>query len=89
MVIRRLLMVEPGDLPGGRVSLYICPECGDIGCGAITVRIERRGLEIIWSDFGYENNYENNVELESFCSIGPFHFDLNTYESKLRALLSA
>jgi hypothetical protein len=56
--IRRLLTLEPGDLPNGRVSLYVCPECGDLGCGAISVQIDVTGDKITWSDFGYENNYD-------------------------------
>ena len=39
--IRRLLLADRGDASDNRVSLFICPECGDLGCGAITVRIER------------------------------------------------
>jgi len=46
---RRLLREEPPDVDG-RVALYICPEDGDLLCGAITARIERDGEDIIWSD---------------------------------------
>jgi hypothetical protein len=38
--IRRLLALDTGDLPNGRVSLYVCPECGDLGCGVISVQID-------------------------------------------------
>jgi hypothetical protein len=37
----RLLLLRPADFPGERRSLFICPECGDIGCGAISVLIHR------------------------------------------------
>lgn len=40
--IERLLGHAPGDLPDGRVSLYVCPECGDLGCGAITAVVRPR-----------------------------------------------
>lgn len=42
------------DLEGGRVMLFVCPECGDIGCGAITVRIVFDSDLVMWSDFAYE-----------------------------------
>lgn len=39
--VRRLLLREPGDFPDGRTSLYVCAECGDIACGAVSVRITK------------------------------------------------
>lgn len=58
-------------LDSGRVMFYVCPECGDISCGAITglVSENERG-QIEWSDFGYENDYQGVVEKYaniSFC----------------------
>src|SRR4051794_16235939 len=38
-VVGRLAGDVPGDAPGGRVCVYICPECGDLGCGAVTVSV--------------------------------------------------
>ena len=46
------------DSESGRVLLYICPECGDIGCGAYSVRIEKTDAGYTWGDFAYENGYE-------------------------------
>jgi hypothetical protein len=54
--IRRLLLADGGDASENRVSLFVCPECGDLGCGAITVRIERDDTGIVWRNIGYENN---------------------------------
>ncbi len=56
--IRQLRSDEPASLPSGRVLLFVCPECGDIGCGAIAVRISRHGDHIVWNDFAHENGYE-------------------------------
>ena len=86
--VLRLLKELAGDLPSDRVSLYICPECGDIGCGAITAKISVAPGEIVWSEFGYENSYEDSVLTEPFVALGPFAFDRHEYESKLRALIS-
>src|SRR5215470_15806861 len=54
----RLLLLEKAILPADRRSLFICSECGDIGCGAITALVVREGPSIVWRDFGYENDYE-------------------------------
>ena len=81
---RRLLLEEPADLPDNRRTLYICPECGDIGCGVVSLVIERVDKKIIWRDFGYENNYEGVVRVEGFEEIGPFAFDPDEYEKVIR-----
>jgi hypothetical protein len=81
--IRRLLTLESGDVSDGRVSLYVCPECGDLGCGVISVQIDVADNQITWRDFGYENNYEKHVERDSYSSVGPFHFDRSVYEAIL------
>src|SRR5215475_6283343 len=38
--VDRLVRRSPPDLPGQRVSLYVCPECGDLGCGAVSIQVE-------------------------------------------------
>jgi hypothetical protein len=40
------------------MAIYICPECGDIGCGAYCCKIEKINGMYIWKDFSYENNFE-------------------------------
>jgi hypothetical protein len=64
-----------------RVGIYICPECGDIGCGRFSMMVERRDDEVIWSEFGYENGYE---DLRIFEDVGPFRFESSHYETSLR-----
>jgi hypothetical protein len=54
--VRRLLLLDPGDLSSGRFSLYVCAECGDLGCGGLTANIVAEDDHIIWRDFGIENN---------------------------------
>jgi hypothetical protein len=82
----RLLLTENANLPADRRSLFICSECGDIGCGAITALVVRDGHSIVWKTFGYENNYEENILLDDYKQLGPFTFDLQHYE---RTLLKA
>jgi len=48
-----------------RVALFVCPECGDFACGAVTVLVSRSDLGIKWSDFEYENEYHAMPGLSS------------------------
>jgi hypothetical protein len=71
---------KSADLENGRVMLYVCPECGDIGCGAITVNISKSDEGYAWAEFGYENNYDPQMkDLDSYRAIGPFQFEADEY----------
>jgi hypothetical protein len=70
-------LMDP-ELETGRTCLYVCPECGDIGCGAITARLEINEKNVMWKDFGYENNY-SEPDLTEYQEIGPFVFDKTEY----------
>jgi hypothetical protein len=86
--LRRLLGEEEPDLPSGRISLYVCPECGDLGCGAVTAHVELGPETVTWAAFGMERGYDaDNVELAQFADVGPLHFDRTAYETLLRAQL--
>ena len=75
----RLLMEEAPDSPTGRVILYVCAECGDIGCGAYTVRVSRREEFWTWSDFAWENGYEEPELLE----LPAFEFGDSNYRAEI------
>ena len=70
-------IAEP-DLESGRSIIYGCPQCGDIGCGAITAQIVDIGDKIIWRDFGYENSYEE-INFDTFRTLTPFEFSKKQY----------
>jgi hypothetical protein len=76
----RLLLTCDADLPNNRRSLFVCAECGDLGCGTVSVLVTRVADLLIWSDFGYENTYEEQVSHEPYENIGPFQFDRKDYE---------
>ena len=77
--IDRLLRKNPPDMPHARTTLYICPECGDLECGAVTLLVQREAGSIIWKDFGIQNNYDDAVHAEGFHNIGPFTFEGRQY----------
>ena len=82
--IRQLQRDEPSTLPSGRVLLFVCPECGDIGCGAIAVRITRSGSDVIWSDFARENGYEEPLPID--CD--PIRFNARDYWNALEGCVA-
>ena len=84
-VINRLLLKEESELTDNRYPLYVCAECGDLGCGVITAVIEREGDKIIWKDFGYQNNYEKEIHSVGFS--GMFVFDELQYQTALEKAL--
>jgi hypothetical protein len=74
------LTKQSADLESGRIMLYVCPECGDIGCGAITVTITKFEDSYTWTDFRYENDYDPQMmDLDSYRAIGPFRFRVDEY----------
>jgi hypothetical protein len=63
----------------GRVSLYVCPECGNLRCGAVTLQVLGTQGGVVWTDFGIQNNYEDIIHRTGFEAIGPFEFDGSMY----------
>jgi hypothetical protein len=64
--------------------LFVCAECGDLGCGALTVQIAVTDGGIVWRDFAHENDYDPDMtERERFRAVGPFVFDAAQYAEAL------
>lgn len=70
-------------LQPGRFPLYVCSECADLGCGALTVAIERTarpdGEAVVWSDFRFEDGFTVSSELPSLTGLGRFTFSAEHY----------
>ncbi|NUW46291.1 hypothetical protein [Nonomuraea rhodomycinica] len=81
--VGRLLGRSASPLDDGRIPLYVCPECGDLGCGALTVVLEISSGQVIWRDPGWQTDYEDEVHYEDFADISPFVFDRAQYEAVL------
>lgn len=71
------------DLDDGRVPLYTCPECADLGCGAITTVVERDAETVRWRDLGYQTDDEPFDDDYLLTDMGPFEFDRVEYEAVL------
>ena len=56
--LREFTLRQNTQLSDNRIELYVCEDCGDIGCGAITARIVDRGDRIIWAQFANQSDRE-------------------------------
>ena len=81
--VGRLLLREKAYLPNDRRSLFVCSECGDLGCGSITAVVEKQSETITWKAFGYENTYEDKIWFDEYSTVGPFAFSATAYERTL------
>jgi hypothetical protein len=70
---------EKSQLDSGRAMIYVCPECGEIDCGAITANIKDFGDRIIWDDFGYETGYGGLTE--TYDQLKAIEFERTSYFS--------
>jgi hypothetical protein len=84
--VNQLLLKEPAVLPNNRRSLYVCPECGETDCGAVTAVIERIGDKIIWRDFGFESNTDEVTPIRNYGNIS-FTFERAQYNQALKGAL--
>ena len=72
-------------ISSGRIMIYVCSECGDIGCGCISADIEITDDKVIWKKFGYENN-DPDIDLEPYKDIQPIEFDKQQYLQKFKEI---
>jgi hypothetical protein len=75
-ILGELLLKQLSDLRENRCRLYICPECGDIGCGAITVQVYKSADHFTWANFSFDDNF---TVYKVYEGIGPFHFGRQQY----------
>ena len=85
---QRLQMQRKGEMPKGKVGLYVCPECVDPLCGAMTVSIKEFRDEIIWSKLSYDNGWEgeDDMYIHKELDIGPFRFKKSDYFQAIKNL---
>lgn len=84
-VVNRLLLSLPSEFPGNRYALFVCPECGDMSCGAVTAAIERDGEAVVWRDWGYQNDYDGEPPAHDHLELGEYRFHWPEYERVIRA----
>jgi hypothetical protein len=78
---RMLLGSAPSDLRADRIPLFICGECADYGCGAITCTVTLSDTMVEWSDFGWDVTYEEETNRLDDLLSHHFYFDRVSYEA--------
>jgi hypothetical protein len=87
--VERLLGLGDPDLPDGRTSLYVCPECADLGCGALTALVRLTETTVEWSDLGFQDENLPGVEcVEDGAVPLSLQFERSGYEEVLRGELA-
>jgi hypothetical protein len=86
--VRSLLLEADAPLEGSRYVIYGCPECEDLGCGAVTAVIQRHGDDYVWRDFAWQTDEHADLELNGYHGIGPFRFRGGEYQAALGSLLT-
>jgi hypothetical protein len=84
--IRQLLAGGAAESPGGRVPLYVCGECGDLECGAVTALVERTANGFVWRNFKFGNGRDDS---DWYPGVGPFLFDATAYAQVLNGRAAA
>jgi hypothetical protein len=79
---RWLLLREPSELPSRRVPLYICPECGDLGCQSLSTRVIEGLDRFVWTDLAYEASHDVGPATE-VLAVGPFSFEKRAYQAAI------
>lgn len=87
--IQRLVGADEGDLPDGRLSLYVCPECGDLGCGAVTATLSVTLETVTWGAIGWQADYDGEVSALGDDGVFPdLTFTRSSYEAALLPMLA-
>ena len=77
---KRLLLRQEPDGLDGRVSIYVCPLCGDLECGAIYVTIHARSNIIEWSEI--------TIPGHGVAQLPSFAFERAAYTTALTSALA-
>lgn len=89
LLARQLTLRAPSELASGRVPIYRCGECADLGCGAVVVRVTGYDDAFGWSELGWESSVSaastQEPEEEACNTDGPYLlFEREAYLAEFR-----
>ncbi|MFC4777207.1 oxidoreductase [Paenibacillus sp. GCM10023252] len=77
LTLEYLLFKKPFELTYHRYPILICPECGDLECGFLSVSIDLEDDIVTWSNFMLEHD---NVLID----LGPYYFHWDDYRRAIK-----
>jgi hypothetical protein len=77
-VIDYFLLRKPHETMWYRYPLMVCSWCGDVGCGFISVKIDKENNVVTWKDFYLEPEMKK-------INIGPFYFEWDSYKKVINS----
>jgi hypothetical protein len=81
--LNRLSGEDAPDFEDGRVALLVCAFDWDLGCGALSARVELIGDRVLWKDLGWQADCDPQIDyLSPPLTV---EFDRPHYEHTLRA----
>lgn len=87
--LHALLSENASRLDSGRVPLYVCELCADVGCGVLAVRVAGSGDVVTWSDFAWEDGLpENSGPDPAYADVPVIRFDRAAYTYTIRRALT-
>ena len=78
--LKEFRLQQKTQLSDNRIELYVCGNCGDIGCGAITAKIIDRGDRIVWAEFA---NQSDQKEIGEIINVEEIEFNRQNYFNAL------
>lgn len=81
-----LLGERPSPLANGRVPIFVCGTCRDLGCGAVTAEVVVGPDTVSWSAFAWETDRPDDEGADPVF-VGPLVFDRRAYEAEIRRFL--
>lgn len=88
-IVARLMGEASPDLPPDRVAVFVCPECGDLGCGAVTVRLSVGPGAVTWSDWAWQTDYDPEPVRHDLDDMPSLSFDRAVHDAALRSAAGA
>lgn len=87
--LHALLATSASRLGSGRVPLYTCALCADVGCGVLAVRVTVADDVVTWTDFAWEDGLpENSGPDPDFADVPVVRFDRAAYTRTIRQALT-
>lgn len=77
---RIFLGLQESGLEPNRLPLYICYLCGDYGCGVTSCELTFDENQVLWTNFGWEVDYEEGLSQSDADSRRRINFDRDEYE---------